>query len=104
MVKEAGGNPNTVKVVDVGFDLVPALITKKVDAVTGAYINHEVPVMRHEGHEPAYFNPADYGVPNYHELVFVTGDKTLKKIKRRCKLSYVVRKGYDFMKKTQMKH
>ena len=50
-----------------------------MDAVTGAYINHEVPVMRHEGHEPAYFNPADYGVPNYHELVFVTGDKTLKK-------------------------
>ncbi|MGQ0421225.1 ABC transporter substrate-binding protein, partial [Bacillus sp. HC-Mk] len=49
MVKEAGGNPDTVKVVDVGFDLVPALITKKVDAVTGAYINHEVPVMRHEG-------------------------------------------------------
>lgn len=29
MVKEAGGNPDTVKVVDVGFDLVPALITKK---------------------------------------------------------------------------
>ncbi|WP_444508916.1 ABC transporter substrate-binding protein, partial [Enterobacter mori] len=46
MVKEAGGNPDTVKVVDVGFDLVSALITKKVDAVTGAYINHEVPVMR----------------------------------------------------------
>ena len=75
-----------------------------MDAVTGAYINHEVPVMRHEGHEPAYFNPADYGVPNYHELVFVTGDKTLKKIKKLCKLSCVVRKGYDFMKKTQMKH
>ena len=35
MVKEAGGNPDTVKVVDVGFDLVPALITKKVDAVKG---------------------------------------------------------------------
>ena len=32
-------------------------------------------------YEPAYFNPADYGVPNYHELVFVTGDKTLKKDK-----------------------
>ena len=80
MVKEAGGNPDTVKVVDVGFDLVPALITKS-GCGNGAYINHEVPVMRHEGHEPAYFNPADYGVPNYHELVFVTGDKTLKKDK-----------------------
>ena len=29
MIKEDGGNPDTVKVVDVGFDLVPALITKK---------------------------------------------------------------------------
>lgn len=100
MVKEAGGNPDTVKVVDVGFDLVPALITKKVDAVTGAYINHEVPVMRHEGHEPAYFNPADYGVPNYHELVFVTGDKTLKKDKEALQAFLRgTKKGYDFMKK-----
>ena len=100
MVKEAGGNPDTVKVVDVGFDLVPALITKKVDAVTGAYINHEVPVMRHEGHEPAYFNPADYGVPNYHELVFVTGDKTLKKDKEALQAFLRgAKKGYDFMKK-----
>ncbi|PIE94810.1 ABC transporter substrate-binding protein [Bacillus fungorum] len=100
MIKEAGGNPDTVKVVDVGFDLVPALITKKVDAVTGAYINHEVPVMRHEGHEPAYFNPADYGVPNYHELVFVTGDKTLKKDKEALQAFLRgTKKGYDFMKK-----
>ncbi|MEH7456372.1 ABC transporter substrate-binding protein [Bacillus pseudomycoides] len=100
MIKEDGGNPDNVKVVDVGFDLVPALITKKVDAVTGAYINHEVPVMRHQGHEPAYFNPADYGVPNYHELVFVTGDKTLKKDKEALQAFLRgAKKGYDFMKK-----
>ena len=100
MIKEDGGNPDNVKVVDVGFDLVPALITKKVDAVTGAYINHEVPVMRHQGHEPAYFNPTDYGVPNYHELVFVTGDKTLKKDKEALQAFLRgAKKGYDFMKK-----
>ncbi|SFD14422.1 putative hydroxymethylpyrimidine transport system substrate-binding protein [Bacillus sp. 491mf] len=100
MIKGDGGNPNNVKVVDVGFDLVPALTTKKVDAVTGAYINHEVPVMRHEGYEPAYFNPADYGVPNYHELVFVTGDKTLKKDKETLQAFLRgAKKGYEFMKK-----
>ena len=60
--------------------------------------------MRHEGHEPAYFNPADYGVPNYHELVFVTGDKTLKKDKEGRKPFTWGEKGYDFMKKTLMKH
>lgn len=99
MVKEDGGNPDLVKVVDVGFDLVPALITNKVDAVTGAYINHEVPVMRHQGYEPAYFNPADYGVPNYHELVFVTGDKTLKEDKETLQAFLRgAQKGFDFMK------
>ena len=49
--------------------------------------------MRHEGHEPAYFNPADYGVPNYHELVFVTGDKTLEKDKEACKPFTRAKKG-----------
>ncbi|CAM4198326.1 ABC transporter substrate-binding protein [Bacillus manliponensis] len=99
MVKEDGGNPDKVKVMDVGFDLVPALITEKVDAVTGAYINHEVPVMRHEGHDPAYFNPADYGVPNYHELVFVTGEKTLKKDKETLQAFLRgAKKGFNFMK------
>lgn len=100
MVKQDGGNPDKVKIVDVGFDLVPALITKKTDAVTGAYINHEVPVLRHEGYNPSYFNPADYGVPNYYELVMVTSDKTLKQ--DRASIEAFLRgakKGYEFTKK-----
>ncbi|GAA3330271.1 hypothetical protein GCM10020331_082150 [Ectobacillus funiculus] len=35
-------------------------------------------MLRDKGYEPAYFNPADYGVPNYYELVFVAGEKTIK--------------------------
>jgi putative hydroxymethylpyrimidine transport system substrate-binding protein len=100
MVKQAGGNPDKVKVVDVGFDLVPALTTKKVDAVTGAYINHEVPVLRHQGYNPTYFNPADYGVPNYYELVMVTSDQTLKKDKKTLEAFLRgAKKGYEFTKK-----
>ncbi|MFX3623617.1 MAG: ABC transporter substrate-binding protein [Ectobacillus sp.] len=99
MVKEDGGNPDKVKLVDVGFDLVPALITKKTDAVTGAYINHEVPVLRHEGYEPSYLNPADYGVPNYYELVLVTSDKTLKQDRKMVEAFLRgAKKGYEFMK------
>ncbi|WP_438503604.1 ABC transporter substrate-binding protein [Ectobacillus ponti] len=99
MVKQDGGDPSKVKIVDVGFDLVAALITKKVDAVTGAYINHEVPVLRHEGYPPAYFDPAKYGVPNYYELVFVTGDSTLKKDKKTLQAFLRgAQKGYEFMK------
>ncbi|MFD3447203.1 ABC transporter substrate-binding protein [Microbacteriaceae bacterium 4G12] len=100
MVKEDGGNPDKVKVVDVGFDLVSSLITKKVDAVTGAYINHEVPVLRYKGYDPTYFDPAKYGVPNYYELVFVTGDKTLQKDRKTLEAFLRgAKKGYEFTKK-----
>lgn len=99
MVKEDGGDPNSVKVIDVGFELLSAMITKKVDATTGGLINHEVPVMKHEGHEINYFDPSKYGVPNYYELLFVTSDntlkekpETLKKFMRACK------KGFNFTK------
>ncbi|UOY94575.1 ABC transporter substrate-binding protein [Ectobacillus sp. JY-23] len=99
MVKEDGGNPDKVKLVDVGFDLVPALITNKTDAVTGAYINHEVPVLRHEGYKPTYLSPAEYGVPNYYELVMVTGDKTLKKDRKLVEAFLRgAERGYQFMR------
>lgn len=79
MVKADGGDPTNVKMQDVGFDLVPALITNKVDALSGAMINHEVPVMSEKGFPTRTFNPADYGVPNYYELIFVAGDTTIEK-------------------------
>ncbi|MBO9128839.1 ABC transporter substrate-binding protein [Bacillus sp. 165] len=99
MMKEDGGNPDKVKLVDVGFDLVASLITKKVDAVTGAYINHEIPVLREKGYNPAYFSPADYGVPNYYELVFVASDKTIQKDKETLQAFLRgAKKGYEYMK------
>ncbi|MEQ8199666.1 MAG: ABC transporter substrate-binding protein, partial [Clostridiaceae bacterium] len=41
MVKEAGGDPSKINFVDVGYDLMPAIETKRVDAIIGGYINHE---------------------------------------------------------------
>ena len=70
---------NKVKMVDVGFELNSSLITKKADAVIGAYINHEVPLLEYEGFPTGYIDPTDYGVPSFYELVVVTSDDTWKK-------------------------
>ncbi|MFD2869600.1 ABC transporter substrate-binding protein [Kurthia populi] len=100
MVKADGGDPEKVTMQDVGFDLVPALITNKVDALSGALINHEVPVMEEKGFPTRTFNPADYGVPNYYELLFVSGDKTIEENPALLKAFLrASEKGYAYMKK-----
>lgn len=60
---------------DVGFDLNTALITGNVDAVAGGYINHEYPTLIQEGYDVTYFDLTDGGVPDYEELVLITGEK-----------------------------
>ncbi|AGK53414.1 ABC transporter substrate-binding protein [Bacillus sp. 1NLA3E] len=99
MVEKDGGDSSKVKLVDVGFDLVSSVASKKSDAVIGAYINHEVPVLKDKGYNVRYFNPTDYGVPNYYELVAVTGDQTWKKDQDSIKAFWrAATKGYEFMK------
>ena len=78
MVKADGGDVAKVKMVDVGWDLIPAMATKKTDALIGGYINHEKLLLDKEGHPMRTLNPADYGVPDYYELVLVGGEKGLK--------------------------
>lgn len=100
MVEHDGGNPDKVKMVDVGFELGSSVVSKKADAVVGAYINHEVPVLKHKGYETRYFNPTDYGVPNYYELVAVTSDQTWEKEQEAIKAFWRgAAKGFEFMEK-----
>lgn len=99
MIKADGGDPSSIKTIDVGFELLSSMTTKKVDATTGGLINHEVPVLKHEGHQLNYFDPSKYGVPNYYEEIFVASDKTIKEkpetLKKFMKAS---QKGFEFMK------
>ncbi|MED4205071.1 ABC transporter substrate-binding protein [Neobacillus mesonae] len=78
MVKAEGGDAQKVKMVDVGWDLIPAMATKKTDALIGGYINHEKLLLDKEGHPMRTLNPADFGVPDYYELVMVGSEKGLK--------------------------
>lgn len=58
---------------DVGFDLNSALISGNVDAIIGGYINHEYPTLLQENYDVTYFDITKEGVPDYEELVLVTG-------------------------------
>jgi putative hydroxymethylpyrimidine transport system substrate-binding protein len=78
MVAQAGGDPSKVEFVDVGYDLMPGIETKQVDAIIGGYINHEKILLEKKGIELETFAPSDFGVPNNYELAFVASDDTIK--------------------------
>lgn len=78
MVKKDGGDPGKVKFIDIGFDLIPAMTTKKVDAIIGGFINHEKLLLEKDGVKLVAFDPAKYGVPDYYELVLAASDDGYK--------------------------
>ena len=99
IIENDGGNPDTVKIVDVGFELNSSLISKKADAVIGAFINHEVPLLQEKGYDVVDIDPADYGVPSYYELVAVTGDQTWEKDSETIKAFWrAATKGFEYTK------
>lgn len=78
MVTAAGGDAGQVEMIDIGWDLIPAIATGRVDAVSGAYVNHELPIFENEGLAMVRFAPEDFGVPRYYELMLITGERTLQ--------------------------
>jgi putative hydroxymethylpyrimidine transport system substrate-binding protein len=100
MVQSAGGNPDKVKMVDVGFNLIPTMATKKADALIGGYINHEKLLLDKEGHPMRTFSPTKNGVPDYYELVLVASEKSLKeKPKVYKKFMKAIAEGQSYVQK-----
>ncbi|ARK30435.1 ABC transporter substrate-binding protein [Halalkalibacter krulwichiae] len=99
MVQNDNGDPENVQMIDVGFELGTSVVSERVDAVIGAYINHEVPVLKYNGHNTRFFNPVEYGVPSYYELVVVTSDSTWESEEESIRAFWRgATKGYQFMK------
>jgi putative hydroxymethylpyrimidine transport system substrate-binding protein len=68
---------------NVGFDLVPALVSGKVDAVLGAYWNYEAIQLRQKGRDPRVIRMENAGVPTYDELVVAARDDADPEMVRR---------------------
>ncbi len=79
VAQSAGLSRDDYELINIGFNLTPSLLTKKVDAVVGAYWNYEINQLALEGKEAGYFPVEKHGVPDYYELVFIANDATLKK-------------------------
>ncbi|HWT25137.1 MAG TPA: ABC transporter substrate-binding protein [Solirubrobacteraceae bacterium] len=71
ILAEAGVDPASVRETNVGFNLVPALRSKRVDATLGAFWNYEGIQLARQGDRPRIQRMEDLGVPTYAELVFV---------------------------------
>ena len=72
-------DPSSVKEVNVGFNLVPAMKTKKVDATLGAFWNYEGVQLRLDKERPKIIRMENVGVPTYQELVIVARRQDLGK-------------------------
>jgi putative hydroxymethylpyrimidine transport system substrate-binding protein len=78
VLRHAGLDPSDVHRVTVGFNLVPALLAHRVDAVIGVYQNIEGAQLAARGIDPVVFPVDRYGVPTYDELVVVANSRRLR--------------------------
>lgn len=60
---------DSVKEVNVGFNLVPAMLSRRVDATLGAFWNVEGVQLERARRNPRIIRMEDVGVPTYNELV-----------------------------------
>ncbi len=71
ILARAGLSPSDVRTVNVGFGLLPALASGRVDAMLGGFRNVEGVDLRLRGLDPIVTPVDRLGVPSYDELVLV---------------------------------
>jgi putative hydroxymethylpyrimidine transport system substrate-binding protein len=78
IAKEGSVNPSSIHEINVGFNLVPSLLSKKVDATLGAFWNIEGVQLQREHKKPTVIRMDQAGLPTYQELVFVADNDKLQ--------------------------
>jgi putative hydroxymethylpyrimidine transport system substrate-binding protein len=79
ILARAGVPATSVKQVNVGSNLVPAMLSRRVDATIGAYWNYEAIQLAQAGKHPNVIRMEQAGVPTYDELVLVVRESTITK-------------------------
>lgn len=77
ILEQAGLRRKDVKQVDVGTNLLPALLSGKIDAVLGAFYNVEGVELQQRHKDPRIVPVDKLGIPTYDELVLVAQGKRL---------------------------
>ncbi|GAC1462368.1 MAG: ABC transporter substrate-binding protein [Chloroflexota bacterium] len=79
MMTHDGASIKNLRMVTVSTDLLPALLSRKVDAVIGVYWTWESLLARQKGYAVNVMRVERWGVPNYCELVLVASEQTIQK-------------------------
>ena len=79
IAEEAGVPASEVKERNVGDELLPALLSRRVDAVLGAFWNVEGTELRARRRNPQIIRVERVGVPTYDELVLVANEDSLER-------------------------
>ena len=77
ILKHSGVAPSKVSEVNVGANLVPAMLSGQVAATLGGYWNYEAIQLRQAGKRPNVIHMNQVGVPSYDELVVVVKRGTI---------------------------
>jgi len=70
-LQRAGVSPSRVREIGVGFNLVPAMLSHKVDATIGGFWNYEAIQLTQAHRNPTVIPVDQAGVPRYDELILV---------------------------------
>jgi putative hydroxymethylpyrimidine transport system substrate-binding protein len=79
-------SPDDVKAVNVGFGLLPALLSGSAEAMLGGYSNVEGVDLRRRGKDPVVTPVDQLGVPTYDELVLVANRDRLAEDPQKYRL------------------
>jgi putative hydroxymethylpyrimidine transport system substrate-binding protein len=97
ILQHAGIPAASVREVNVGFNLVPAMLSKQVAATIGAFWNYEAIQLRQMGKKPDVLRMPQLGVPTYNELVLVAREGTISgKETRLRRFVQALGRGYEF--------
>jgi putative hydroxymethylpyrimidine transport system substrate-binding protein len=77
ILAHAGAPASSVKEINVGANLVPAMLSGRVDATLGSFWNYEAIQLSMLKKHPNVIHMEQVGVPNYDELVVVVRKNTI---------------------------
>jgi len=72
ILEQAGLSPDDVSQVDVGLNLLPAVLSGRAEAMLGGFKNVEGVDLELRGEDPRVVPVDELGIPTYDELVLVT--------------------------------
>ena len=77
MLRHNGLTGEDVEQINIGWSISPALMSRQVDGVIGAFRNFELNQLDIEGMKGRCFYPENEGIPAYDELIYVANPETM---------------------------